>query len=312
MVRPATAAPERKAMFDKIVIVEPVLITDEGRDSLYRYARQVVAYDTCCRDDAETIERIGDADCILVSYRTVISGHVLENCPKLRFISLCCSYYGPGHAVVDTVRAAELGIGFAALQGHGDNGVVEYTLSQVINLLQGTGPRRWRDQPYDLTGVRVGILGLGDLGYKTARAFMALGAPVWYYSRTRKKDKEEEQLRYLPLEDLLATADVLSVHLNRDVCLLDKTTLPLFSPNRILVNTAVGCCCEPQALKKWLETPDNFYIFDKVSLSPETEALRGLPNVFYADHITGDTRQCYQRATSQILNNLDRFLRSHG
>ena len=298
-------------MFEKIVIVEPVLLTDEGRARLSDYARRVVAYDTYCRDDAETVERIGDADCILVSYRTAISGRVLENCPRLRFIALCCSYYGPRYAKVDTVRAAELGIDFAALRGHGDNGVVEYTLSQVIDLLQGTGPRRWREQPYDLTGVRVGILGLGELGLKTARAFMALGAPVWYYSRTRKQELESDDLRYLPLEELLATVDVLSVHLNRDVCLLDGKTLPLFSPNRILVNTAVGCCCEPRALRQWLERPDNFYIFDKVSLSPETEALRDLPNVVYTDHITGDTLQCLQRATGQILNNLDRFLRQH-
>ena len=299
-------------MFDKIVIVEPVLITPKGRSQLSRFGREIVAYDTYCRDDQETIDRIGDADCILVSYRTVISGYVLENCPKLRFINLCCSYYGPQYAKVDTVRATELGMKFAALSGHGDNGVVEYALSQVINLIQGVGPRRWREQTYDLTGVKVGILGLGELGYKAARAFMALGAPVWYYSRTRKPELEEENLRYLPLEELLATVDVLSVHLNRDVCLLDGDTLPLFSPNRILVNTAVGQCCEPRALAEWLKSPDNFYIFDKVSLTPETDPLRELSNVIYTDHITGDTKQCFERATGQILHNLEAFLEQQG
>lgn len=297
--------------FNKIVVVEPVLLNEWGYGQLSRFGRQVVVYDGNSPDDAETRRRIADADCILVSYRTSVPAAVLEDCPDLRFISLCCSYYGARFAKVATERATDLGIGFASLRGHGDNGVVEYTLSQVINLLQGVGGRRWRQQPYDLTGVKVGVLGLGDLGYKVACAFNALGAPVWYYSRTRKRELEHERLQYLDLPDLLRQCDVVSVNLNRDVCLLDGETLPLFSPNRILVNSAVGRCCDPAALSRWLETPDNFYVFDQVSLSPETEQLIGRDNVIYAGHITGDTLQCIDRATDQILHNLETFLREH-
>ena len=58
-------------MFNKIVIVEPVLLTKEGVEELKKYCKEFIYYDTDTVNDEDTISRIGDADCILVSYKTV-------------------------------------------------------------------------------------------------------------------------------------------------------------------------------------------------------------------------------------------------
>lgn len=93
-------------MFDKIVIVEPVFMEKEGEKELRKYCNELISYDTNASDDKETIARIGDADCILVSWSTIISKEIIESCPSLKHIALCCSFYGKQFAKVD-IDAAE-------------------------------------------------------------------------------------------------------------------------------------------------------------------------------------------------------------
>ena len=78
-----------KNIFDKIVIVEPVLLTDEGVEELKKYCKELIYYDTDTMNDEDTINRIGNADCILVSYKTVINSNIINNCQNLKHIAMC-------------------------------------------------------------------------------------------------------------------------------------------------------------------------------------------------------------------------------
>jgi len=133
-------------MFNKIVIVEPVLITEEGVEELKGFCKELIYHTTDTINDEDTISRIGDADCILVSYKTVINSNIINNCKNLKYISMCCSFYGKQYAKVDIDTLIEKGISFSYLKGHGDNGVVEFTLSGVISLLHGFGKKRWKEE----------------------------------------------------------------------------------------------------------------------------------------------------------------------
>ena len=75
-------------MFKKIVIVEPVFMAKGREEELKKYCNELVVYDTNVADEKETIERIGNADCILVSYSTIISKGIIESCSNLKHISL--------------------------------------------------------------------------------------------------------------------------------------------------------------------------------------------------------------------------------
>lgn len=129
-------------MFNKIVIVEPVLVTKQGLEELKKYCKELIYNEKDTISDEDTIERIGDADCILVSYKTVINNNIINHCKNLKYIAMCCSFYGKQYSKVDIDTVIEKGISFSYLKGHGDNGVVEFTVSQIINLIHGFGNKR--------------------------------------------------------------------------------------------------------------------------------------------------------------------------
>lgn len=292
-------------MFNKIVIVEPVLITDEGKERLKEYCDELIIFDSDVNDENETIKRIGNADCVLVSYNTVITRNTIEKCPSIRHISLCCSYYGKKFAKVDITALEEKGITYSHLSEHGDNGVVEGTIAQTINILQGFNGRQLKKETLDLTDLNIGILGLGNLGTKIAKAYKFFGSNVYYYSRTRKENIEKElDITYLELEELLKKVDVISMNLNRDVCLIGGDKLEMFGNGKIIINSSIGKCYEKNSLKKWLQHKENFYVCDISTINDDIKDLLDYPNVVYINHCIGDTNQCYLRATEQIINNI--------
>ncbi len=290
-------------MFNKIVVVEPVYIKKEGLEELKKYCKEIKVFKTEAMSNEEKIKRIGDADCILVSHKTVIDKDVLDSCPNLKFIHLCCSYYGPQFCKTDIEHATKKGIKFAYLKEYGDNGVVEYTIASVINLQHGINGKKWRKEVNDLTAIKVGILGLGDLGNKIAKAFNFFGTKVYYYSKTRKEELENENLIYKPIDELLKTVDVLSINLNRDVCLIGGDRLKIFGNSKIIINTSIGQCYEVSSLKKWLKCKDNFYVCDDSNIN-DNQDLLNYENVLYLDHDSGVTKETLDRATEQIIANI--------
>lgn len=293
-------------MFDKIVGVEPILMTDEGKEQLRKYGKELKFYDTKADSEEELIERMRDADCVLVPYITTISARVIENLPKLKHMALCCSYYGKEFAKVDIDALLKRNISFSHLAEHGDDGVVEYTVAQAIMLIHGVYGRKIKEEPYDLTGIKIGILGLGNLGGKVAKAFRVFGSQVYYYSRTRKPDREDELgVTYLELEELFKTVDIISINLNRDVCLIGGQNLEIFGKDKVLINTSIGRCYEIESLKKWLQYKNNYYVCDASATNfDDVSEILDYENVIYTPEHVGETKQCFLRATQQILDNV--------
>ena len=295
-------------MFKKIVGVEPILMTSEGKTKLSNYCEEFVFYDTKANSEEELIDRMSDADCVLVPYITTISSNVIDNLPKLKHVALCCSYYGKRFSKVDIDALSKRNITFSYLAEHGDDGVVEYTVAQAVILIHGLYGHRIKNEAYDLTGIKIGILGLGNLGGKVARAFRLFGSQVFYYSRTRKPDKEAElNVKYLELEELLKTVDIISVNLNRDVCLIGGENLKIYGNNKVLINTSIGRSYEVESLKKWLECKNNYYVCDASTANfDDINEILDYENVIYTNNHVGETKQCYLRATQQILNNIQK------
>ena len=167
------------------------------------------------------MNRIGDADCVLVSYNTQIRRNVIEACPNIKYIGMCCTLYSESSANVDIAAARERGITVLGIRDYGDEGVVEYVISELVRLLHGFGGKQWRHKAYELGGQKVGIVGLGRTGRMIADALRFLGAEVYYFSRTRKPDAEAAGIAYLPLRELLPEVDILCTH-KRNFFLCDE------------------------------------------------------------------------------------------
>ena len=297
-------------MFAKLVAIEPVSLVPVAEEKLRDYAAEVVMYPDIPADDEEILRRIGDADAVLVSYTSRITRDVLTRCPNVRYIGMCCSLYSEASANVDIACARELGIRVLGIRDYGDRGVVEYVLHELIGLLHGFGGKPMlRDEPVEITGLKVGIVGLGVSGRMIADALQFLGAEVSYYSRSRKTDAELAGMAYQPLRQLLARSEVVFTCLNKNVLLLQEPEFEALGEGKVLFNTSIGPGFDSAALERWVSRPGNYFLCDTRaaagSVSPD---FFDRANVFCPSVTAGRTKQAFVLLSQKVLANLETAL----
>ena len=298
-------------MFNKLVAIEPVSLIPSAEEQLHEYAREVVLYRDIPGDDAEILRRIGDADAVLVSYTSRIPRSVIEQCTNVRYIGMCCSLYSEESANVDIACAREHGIRVLGIRDYGDRGVVEYVLHELIGLLHGFGGKKMlRDEPCEITGLKVGIVGLGVSGRMIAEALQFLGAEVSYYSRSRKREAELAGMAYKPLELLLAKNEVIFTCLNKNVLLLQKPQFDALGDHKVLFNTSIGPGFDSAALNDWVRREGNHFFCDTRAAAGDVPAdFFELENVYCPAISSGRTKQAFVLLSQKVLANLETALK---
>lgn len=299
-------------MFKKLVAIEPVSLIPSAEQKLNDYAEEVIMYEDIPKDNEEIIRRIGDADAVLLSYTSRIDKEVLDACPNIRYIGMCCSLYSPESANVDILSANAKNITVYGIRDYGDQGVVEYVVSELVRYLHGFGEKQWKELPIEITDLKVGIVGLGTSGQMIAAALQAFGADMYYYSRTRKPEEEARDIKYLPLKELLNTVDVVCTCLNKNVILFHEEQFEWLGNHKIMFNTSIGPSHDVSALEKWLEHGDNEFFCDTAgALGDETGKLLTNPHVNCMQVSTGRTKQAFDRLSEKVLNNIEKFLKDN-
>ena len=294
-------------MFEKLVAIEPVHLVDEGVKELDKYAKEVIIYKDIPADDAEIVQRIGDADAVLVCYTSRITGETLAQCPNVKYVGMCCSLYSEASANVDIAYARAHGIDVRGIRDYGDRGVVEFVLCELVRFLHGYDRPMWKDQPQEITRLKTGIIGLGVSGGMIADALQFMGAEVSYYSRSRKPEKEAAGLIYRDLPELLSHCDVVFTCLNKNVILLGEKEFGQFGNGKILFNTSIGPSHEVEALKKWLTAGENWFICDTAGAIGDTSLVSD-PHIVCEQASAGCTAQAYELLTEKVLANIKDYL----
>ena len=293
-------------MFQKLVAIEPVSLVEEAEKKLYDYAKEVVLFTDIPGDDEEIIRRIGDADAVLVSYTSRINSYVMEHCPNIKYVGMCCSLYSEESANVDIAYARAHGIQVLGIRDYGDRGVVEFVLCELVRLLHGYDRPMWKELPEEITGLKVGIVGIGVSGGMIADAMQFMGAEVSYYSRTRKPERENQGMTYRPLNELLEYCDVVFTCLKKNVILLGVEQFAALGSHKILFNTSIGPSHEIEPLKKWLEKGENYFICDTAgALGDPSGELLSSPQVICPNASAGRTRQAFILLSEKVLANLE-------
>ena len=296
-------------MFEKLVAIEPVSLIPSAEEKLQDYAKEVVLYRDIPADDDEIVRRIGDADAVLLSYTSRIGQNILVQCPNVKYIGMCCSLYSEKSANVDIAFARSRGIRVLGIRDYGDRGVVEYVLHELTGLLHGFGMPMLRDEPVEIYGLKVGIVGLGVSGRMIADALSYLGAEVSYYSRSRKPDAEQAGMAYKPLEVLLRESEIVFTCLNKNVLLLGKDEFAALGAGKVLFNTSIGPGFDSAALEDWLTLPGTHFFCD-------THAAAGAvaPDFFRRSNVhspnvsAGRTKQAFVLLSQKVLANLETAL----
>jgi glyoxylate reductase len=167
----------------------------------------------------------------------------------------------------------------------------------------------------DVWGKRLGVVGFGRIGQAVARRAKGFGMDVLYYNRSRKQEAEQEfGARYLDLDELLETADFVSVHTpltDETHHLIGETELGRMKPEAVLVNTSRGPVVDEAALADALAEDRIFAAgLDVYEEEPEVHPeLLELENVVLAPHIGSASVETRDRMAVLAAENLVAVLR---
>jgi phosphoglycerate dehydrogenase-like enzyme len=229
-------------------------------ESVYGVIRGALPEDTrlvtlAGKDPQEEIAAIGDLDFLIAAKATTA---MIGAAQKLRLLQLP----GVGYDQVNLEAAARKGIPVAVSVSGSSDAVAEHAmllmlavsrrLVEIANSLRSGKWWMWerRTVSYGLAGKTLGIIGFGRIGKEVAVRAAAFGMSIQYYDVVRV-----EGHRYCPLNELLQTSDVVTLHcpLTAETRgLLDRTRIGLMKPKAILINTARGGIIDESALHQAL------------------------------------------------------------
>jgi len=224
---------------------------------------EVVLYDGRPETVAEQVRRARDAVCLINSRSNLKwPAAALGECTKLRMISIC----GIGTDAIDLVHCRQRGIDVRNLPGRTAPVVAEHALG----LLFAVAKRAWFQTDelkhgrwngvlnYSLRGRLLGVIGAGAIAQEMARLAAAIGmrVQVWTLHPTPER-AAKLGLEFVPLDELLATSDAVSVHVKlteQSRGLLGARELALMKTGALLVNTARGAIVDTPALVAALDS----------------------------------------------------------
>ncbi|MYR93491.1 MULTISPECIES: NAD(P)-dependent oxidoreductase [unclassified Streptomyces] len=241
---------------------------------------------------------------------------------------------GAGTDHVDLAAAARNGVVVTHTPGSDAAAVAEFALAQLLTLTrslrsydEAAHRGEWRAPtapPAELSELTLGIVGPGRIGLALAGRARALGMVVQAYGRRRDAGSAPRPAstatrapRPVPtLPDLLATSDVVSLHLPLTPAtrgLIGRAELALMRPGAVLLNTARGGIVDEHALADALRDPAHPLAAAAVDAFEHEHAafaspLFGLPNALLTPHVAGMTRTAMATAALRCADHIAALL----
>jgi D-3-phosphoglycerate dehydrogenase len=267
----------------------------------------------------ELLPLVADVDAALAS-TDAFTRRVLAAAPRLRIISR----FGVGFDSIDVAAATDRGIWVTVTPGTNEHSVADLTLAlilalarQLVPVANQTRAGAWeRAIGVELRGQTLGLVGFGRIGRQVALRARAFGVEVVVYDIVRDAAAAAQLgARYVPLDELLARADFVSLHApatpeTRHI--IGAQALAQMKPTACLVNTARGELVDEADLAAALrERRIAGAALDVFKQEPPAadHPLLGLPNVLVTPHIAGLTAQSGERMAALSAENILAVLR---
>ncbi|MDD6311403.1 MAG: NAD(P)-dependent oxidoreductase [Firmicutes bacterium] len=280
-------------------------------------------------DPEEYVAQAADAEHIIIDAIGALDGAVIRSMPNLKSIHS----EGVAYNKIDLDAASECGVKVCHSVGMNATAVAEQAVLLMSGVLKDViaGDRAVREgrqivkkEKYmiegnllELADCAVGLVGFGNIASATAVLLRAYGvSDIYYYKRSKLSVEEEEALgvQYMPLDELLASSDIVSMHLPVTDATMGIANADFFSkmkPGAYFINTARGELVDDIALADALASgklamagldtlshepvqPDHYLlnredIADKLVLSP---------------HIGGITTSSFRRSYAMIWEDI--------
>jgi Lactate dehydrogenase and related dehydrogenases len=269
-----------------------------------------------------------DADLILGDYTgaTPITRRVAEAGKRLKLIQQ--PSVGYNHIDIDACR--ELNIPVANTPGANDIGVAEHTIMLALACLKKLTyinsrthkgewlfDRRREIGIFEINGKTYGLLGMGRTARAVAERLIPFGVKLLYYDVVRLSPEDEKRYSatYTPFDEILKTADVISLHLPltpETQGIIDASKLAMMKSTAILINVGRGPLVDEAALADALRAKKLACAAADVFSEeppPKDHPLFGLENAILTSHLAGSTLESGMRIMNMAMDNLARVMK---
>jgi glycerate dehydrogenase len=278
-------------------------------------------YDRTAPD--EVLERAAGAEILLTNKTELTAGHIAL-LPDLKYIGVLAT----GYNVVDMPAAKERGIVVTNIPAYSTPSVGQMVFAHILNITQQVQRHseevrkgRWTNSPdfsfrdtplIELLGKKIGLIGLGQTGYNTARIALGFGMKVWAHT-SKSRLQLPPEIKKLEIEQIFSACDIVSLH-----CPLTEETrefvnadlLAAMKPTSILINTGRGGLINEQDLANALNE-ERLYAagLDVLSTEPPhaDNPLLTARNCYITPHIAWATFAARQRLMNIMIENIKAY-----
>jgi (S)-sulfolactate dehydrogenase len=304
----------------RIVVCE---FMDEDAVAAMRKAHDVLYEPDLVDRPADLARHVAGARALIVRNRTQVRGDLLAAAGELR----CVGRLGVGLDNIDVAACEARGVAVYPATGANNSSVAEYVVATAMMLLRGAyratdemvagGWPRNRLMGREIAGKQLGLVGFGAIARETAARAEALGMRVAGFDPHLPADHPAwERAERLSLEDILATSDVVSLHVPLTAetrNLIDAVAIGRMKPDAILVNAARGGVVDEPALAAALRAGRiggaALDVFETEPLKGDAAAVfRDVPNLVLTPHIAGVTVESNVRVSWMIAEVVGKHL----
>lgn len=261
-----------------------------------------------------------DAEGILVYGHAAIDGGFMDRCPRLKVIS----NHGVGVDHINIADATERGIPVGNTPGCLDASTADMTMALMLAVARNvvSGDRYARSPHFtnydpalligqEVSGSKLGIIGMGGIGAAVARRARAFDMEVLYHNRNSRPELEDAlNVQYASLEQLLEVSDFVALNCpltNETTGLIGARELATMKSSAILINMARGPVVQTDALVNALQSQQiagaGLDVTDPEPL-PRGHALLSLDNVVITPHLGSASNVTRRRMMQLAIDNL--------
>ena len=264
---------------------------------------------------------------VLVTVRVRVDARILALLPSVRFIQTL----GVGYDYLDLAAMEASGVVAANNPGFNATTVADHTIMLMLVLLNrfvaahdatrsGAFPMMQfiaanQTTMRELGDETVGLIGFGNIGRAVAERLAGFKTETLYYARHRADESTEARygVRYAPLNELLASASIVSLHVPASPGtrhMFGAAELEQMQPGAFLINTSRGELIDETALRRAISGGPLAGAGLDVIQNEQTEVhpFADLPQVVVTPHSAGISRSSLPRSLNQAAANIVRFL----
>lgn len=278
--------------------------------------------------DELIIPRIADNEIVIIN-KPVITREIIEACPSVRLICLLAT----GYNIVDIEAARKHNIPVCNIPSYSTASVAQTAMAHLLEITMRVGEYTnlckdgtWtncRDFSFtrgpltELAGKTVGIIGYGQIGQAFGKLCRAFGMKVLAYAPHRRPELEDDNTRYVNLDELYSNSDIISMHcpvFPETKKMINRESIAKMKDGAIFLNTSRGQLVDEQALADALNSGKlraaGLDVVAEEPIRPDNP-LRTAKNVTMTPHIGWAPYESRVRLMEILKENIRNFAEGH-